>query len=357
MRAVKLSNSLPLPSSINNGTFHLAVVSDINKHSHKGNRHAQGLPCADMFTNKERRKIRGVGTHKYRHKHTRRGVRREWDWFFFFFLTPLPSCQLLFFFSPMMTPPFGSHTSPHRGSPVLSRQKKQKTNQKNQYRYRAEADANHNAVTFWNAKQHTWWGLIKKPLWLKSPFHGCTRGKDGERLFGKEGGQFGIVLLPKPEAQDWVGGRLGDQAEVWSQLSLNRWNSLKLNERPALGCEFQYNINTNMVYWDNLGQLIIYHSLFSLDSLWYGCNGRQCIWQLLLLHYFAAISHQRNTANVMTYHLTLGSVWVIRQDPFAAPLLQKSARFWVFFAASQTVWTQPLSKPSMLEFSVEWQFL
>lgn len=84
MRAVKLSNSLPLPSSINNGTFHLAVLSDINKHSHKGNRHVQGLPCADMFTNTERGGKKGVGTHKYRHKHTRRGVRREWDTDFFF---------------------------------------------------------------------------------------------------------------------------------------------------------------------------------------------------------------------------------------------------------------------------------
>lgn len=35
-RAVKLSNSLPLPSSVNNGTLHLAVLSDINKHGHKG---------------------------------------------------------------------------------------------------------------------------------------------------------------------------------------------------------------------------------------------------------------------------------------------------------------------------------
>lgn len=71
---------------------------------------------------------------------------------------------------------------------------------------------------------------------------------------------------------------------------------------------------------------------------------------------FATISHQRNTANMMTYHFTMGSVWVIRQDPLAAPLLQKSARF-CFFAASQTMWTQPLSKPSMLEFELSDNFL
>lgn len=42
-RAVKLSNSLPLPSSVNNGTLHLAVLSDINKHGHKGDtRHVRG---------------------------------------------------------------------------------------------------------------------------------------------------------------------------------------------------------------------------------------------------------------------------------------------------------------------------
>lgn len=35
-RPVKLSNSLRLPSSVNNGTLHLAVLSDINKHGHKG---------------------------------------------------------------------------------------------------------------------------------------------------------------------------------------------------------------------------------------------------------------------------------------------------------------------------------
>lgn len=52
MRAVKLSNSLPLPSSTNNGTFNLAVLSDINKHSHKGNRCAPVPPRTDMFTNK-----------------------------------------------------------------------------------------------------------------------------------------------------------------------------------------------------------------------------------------------------------------------------------------------------------------
>ncbi|TNN47475.1 hypothetical protein EYF80_042323 [Liparis tanakae] len=41
MRAVKLSDSLPVPSDTNNGTFYLAVVSDINKHSHKENRQEQ----------------------------------------------------------------------------------------------------------------------------------------------------------------------------------------------------------------------------------------------------------------------------------------------------------------------------
>lgn len=47
MRAVKLSNSLPVPSDTNNGTFYLAVVSDINKHSHKENRQ---VTCAQTNT-------------------------------------------------------------------------------------------------------------------------------------------------------------------------------------------------------------------------------------------------------------------------------------------------------------------
>lgn len=46
MRAVKLSNSLPLPSGTNNGTFNLAVLSDINKHSHKGSRRVPETPRA-----------------------------------------------------------------------------------------------------------------------------------------------------------------------------------------------------------------------------------------------------------------------------------------------------------------------
>lgn len=45
MRAVKLSNSLPLPSGTNNGTFNLAVLSGINKHSHKENSSVPVTPC------------------------------------------------------------------------------------------------------------------------------------------------------------------------------------------------------------------------------------------------------------------------------------------------------------------------
>lgn len=51
MRAVKLSNALPLPSGTNNGTFNLPVLSDINKRSHKENRRVPAMHCTDMFTN------------------------------------------------------------------------------------------------------------------------------------------------------------------------------------------------------------------------------------------------------------------------------------------------------------------
>lgn len=69
----------------------------------------------------------------------------------------------------------------------------------------------------------------------------CVHSRQGWRtLVWQRGQTIGIVLLPKPGAQDWVGGRLRDQAEVWSQLSLNRRNSLKLNERPALWIRYQH---------------------------------------------------------------------------------------------------------------------
>lgn len=81
-RAVKLSGSLPLPSSVNNGTLHLAVLSDINKRGHKGGEGGR-VPgtCEDCqaparsqtkrVTNKQQqgeKKTRGgrVGTHMHR---------------------------------------------------------------------------------------------------------------------------------------------------------------------------------------------------------------------------------------------------------------------------------------------------
>lgn len=61
MRAVKLSNSLPLPSSINNGTFHLAVLSDINKHSHKGTDTRKG--CRALTCSQTKREGKKGGRH------------------------------------------------------------------------------------------------------------------------------------------------------------------------------------------------------------------------------------------------------------------------------------------------------
>lgn len=72
MRAVKLSNPLPVPSGTYNGTFNLAVLSDINKHGHKENRRVPVTPRTDMFTNKK-----NSHTHIYSPKHTYRGRKRE----------------------------------------------------------------------------------------------------------------------------------------------------------------------------------------------------------------------------------------------------------------------------------------
>ena len=77
MRAVKLSNSLPLPSGTNNGTFNLADLSDINKHSHKENRRVPVLPCTDMFTNKWKRD--DTHTDTTLNTHTVGGKEREAD--------------------------------------------------------------------------------------------------------------------------------------------------------------------------------------------------------------------------------------------------------------------------------------
>lgn len=103
-RAVKLSNSLPLPSSVNNGTLHLAVLSDVNKHGHKGipdtceGCHATACSLTKRETNK-RQKKRGVGelAHVGRREHatqTRRGEKRVRQ---IFFIRPLPRAKPCFF--------------------------------------------------------------------------------------------------------------------------------------------------------------------------------------------------------------------------------------------------------------------
>lgn len=85
-RAVKLSNSLPLPSSVNNGTLHLAVLSDVNKHGHKGipdtceGCHATACSLTKRGNKQTTKKKRGgrVGTQR-RCEHaaqTRRGEKR-----------------------------------------------------------------------------------------------------------------------------------------------------------------------------------------------------------------------------------------------------------------------------------------
>lgn len=92
-RAVKLSNSLPLPSSVNNGTLHLAVLSDINKHGHKGipdtceGCQAPTFSQTKRETNKQQGK-RGVGELAHRDagvnaQHRRGGVRSERDGYFY----------------------------------------------------------------------------------------------------------------------------------------------------------------------------------------------------------------------------------------------------------------------------------
>lgn len=48
MRAVKLSNSLPLPSSPNNGTYNLPVLNDINQGGGENK-----CPGECMFTHKD----------------------------------------------------------------------------------------------------------------------------------------------------------------------------------------------------------------------------------------------------------------------------------------------------------------
>lgn len=53
MRAVKLSNSLRLPSGTNNGTFNLAALSDINNRSRKKEQtRCQAPVYGDVFANK-----------------------------------------------------------------------------------------------------------------------------------------------------------------------------------------------------------------------------------------------------------------------------------------------------------------
>lgn len=83
-RAVKLSNPLPLPSSVNNGTLHLAVLSDINKHGHKAipetceGCHATACSQRGEQTNKQQRKSGRVGTHRYRREHATQ-TPRGWE--------------------------------------------------------------------------------------------------------------------------------------------------------------------------------------------------------------------------------------------------------------------------------------
>lgn len=77
MRAVKLSNSLPLPSGTNNGTFNLAVLSDINKHSHKGSRRVPETPRA--VHKQEKRKKDDTHTNTTLNTHTEEEKKREED--------------------------------------------------------------------------------------------------------------------------------------------------------------------------------------------------------------------------------------------------------------------------------------